>query len=487
MKTKKYRTALLLAGISFLITSCREMDVFPQDQLGPGNFWLTENDIQMGVAGVYSTMKNGYMDWNVYWLEGISDNGYCQHPTQSALFNMQIGTLEATSGGPVSGVYSGSYKAVAACNNFMKNFPKAKANAKLTEAQANAYEAEIRFLRAYSYFNLVQRYGDIPLYKEAIESVEASKVKQSPAAEVYDFIAEDLDFAVEHLPDIAYGSGHAVKGSALGLKARIALFRGEWDGVIEATDRIISSGHYRLANTYESVFIKREGQLDNPEILFSITYLNPDYRHDAEREFYYWSALSPTDDLLAAYDSEKDRRAKAWYAFAGKGEKTWTNPMGQKAQLEQNTLTGWVLLKHLDKNNPATYHTSAYDFKTDNDAVLIRYADVYLMYIEAMVEKGGGSTADDRALEYMNAIRGRAGLEPLQTVDRDALRLERRRELAFEGLRHFDLVRWRTAYEVMNKLVTPGGKCRFEEKFYVWPFPQSEMDVNPQLDQKAHY
>ena len=487
MKTKKYRAALLLAAISLLTLSCQEMDVFPQDQLGPDNFWLTENDINMGIAGVYSTMKNGYMDWRVYWLEGISDNGYCQHPSQSPLFNMQAGTLEATSGGPVSDIFSGSYKAIAACNNFMKNFPKAKANAKLAVEKANAYEAEIRFLRAYSYFNLVQRYGDIPLYKQAIESVEASKVKQSPAAEVYDFIAGDLDFAVEHLPDIAYGSGHAVKGSALGLQARIALFRGEWDGVVEAASQIVSSGKYRLADTYESIFIKREGQTDNPEILFSITYLNPDYRHNAEMEFYYWSALSPTADLMEAYDIEKDRRAKAWYAYAGKGEKSWTNPMGDVVQTEQNTLTGWILLKHFDKNSKEIYKNSAYDFKTDNDVVLIRYADIYLMYIEAMVEKGNGCTSDAHAVEYMNAIRKRAGLEPVASVTREDLRLERRRELAFEGLRHFDLVRWKTAEEVMNRLVTPGGQCRFENKFYVWPFPQSEMDVNPQLDQKKDY
>ena len=142
----------------------------------------------------------------------------------------------------------------------MKNFPIAKENDKLSEEKANAYEAEVRFLRAFFYFELVRFYGDVPLYKEAIASVEASKVKQSPASEVYDFIYQDINFAVENLPDIAYGSGHAVKGSAQALKARIALFQGDWKTVENITRELIQSGRYRLADTYQSIFIKREGQ-----------------------------------------------------------------------------------------------------------------------------------------------------------------------------------------------------------------------------------
>lgn len=487
MKTYNSILGIVLIGLASITTSCYELDVFPQDQLGPDNFWQSEKDINMGVAGVYSKIKGGYMDWQRYWLEGISDNGYCQHESQKTFFNMQIGNLEATTTGPVNGIFSGCYTGVAACNNFLKNFSKAKEVTQLTDTKANRYEAEIRFLRAFCYFELVQRYGDIPLYKKAIESVEASKVKQSPAAEVYQFIHEDLDFAIAHLPEAAYGSGHAVKTSAQGLKARVALFQSNWDLVKSLTEGVIASGQHSLSDSYESIFIKREGQKDNPEILFSVNYLNPDYRHNAEMEFYYWSALSPTDDLIKEYDIEHDKRAKAWYAYAGVGNKEWTNPMGEEVVVEQSTKTGWVLIKHLDKNNKDIYGLSAYDFKTDNDIIVLRYADIYLMYAEAMVEKGGGSTTDPVAVKYLNEIRQRAGLSAVTSISRSELRLERRRELAFEGLRYFDLIRWKTAKEVMDKLTTPGGKCSFDEKFYLWPFPQSEMDINPQLDQKPNY
>ena len=145
---KLFNWALVLLG-SLYLTSCHEMDLFPQDQLGPDNFWKSERDIEMGLTGVYSKMKNGYMDWNMYWLEGLTDNAYCKHVSQSVFFNMQQGVIEPTTGGPVSDVYSGSYTGISACNVFLKNFYQVKEAVFTSESDANRYEAEVRFLRAY--------------------------------------------------------------------------------------------------------------------------------------------------------------------------------------------------------------------------------------------------------------------------------------------------------------------------------------------------
>lgn len=487
MKALKYIIGILMLGTTATFTSCYEMELYPKSQLGQGNFWKTERDIQMGIAGVYARMKMGSKDYLKICQEGMTDNAYCQHVVQNPYLNIQLGNIEPSLGGPISSIYSGNYSGIAACNNFLKNLPQAKLNTKLPDAKANEYEAEVRFLRAWCYFELVQKYGDVPLYKEAIESVETSKVKQSPAEEVYAFINEDLDYAIQYLPDAAYGSGHAVRGSALGMKARVALFRGEWDKVETATKSIISSGHYNLVDNYESIFIKKRGQSDNPEILFSVTYLNPDYRHDAELEYYFRSALTVLDDLINQYDIEKDKRVKDWFVKIGVGGREWVNPMGKVVKTGYLSMTDWICVKNFDKHDPAIYDLGEYDYRTDNDIVILRYAEIYLMYIEAMVEKGGGNTTDANALKYMNEIRGRAGIDPLQSISRNDLRQERRRELAFEGLRYFDIVRWKIAKDVMSKLVTPSGKCKYEDHFYVWPFPQSEMDINPNLDQKKGY
>lgn len=485
--------ALLISVLGFF-TSCNEMDVFPQDQLGPANFWKTKKDIDMGLAGVYSKLKGGYTDWNRYWLDGITDNGFCRHDPQ--LRNIQSGYLENTTGGPVTDVFSGSYKGIAACNNFMKNIPQAKENAKLTEEEANEYIAEVRFLRAMFYFELVQHYKDVPLYKEAIESVESSKVKQTPEKAILAFIHEDIDFAIKYLTDEAYGSGHAVKLSAEGLKARVLLYQGDWAGVETYTKAIISSGKCALAKDLTSIFIKKgglagEGQKNNPEILFSVTYLAPDVYQEngSETQFYSWSALTPTENLVNIY-SEEDKRAKEWFYHCGVGVREWTNPFGEVVSVTDATFTGWMLLKHFDKYHKENYAFKDLTFRTDNDVAILRYADILLMYIEAKVEQGNGITTDADAVSYINAIRSRAGIEGLKSsVSRKELRLERRKELAFEGLRYFDITRWKIAEEVMNDFVpTPNGsKCKFEKKFYLWPFPLSEMDINPNLDQKEGY
>ena len=481
-KIIKYLVCFLgVAGI----TACNNLELFPPDQLGTGTFWKTERDIQMGVAGVYAQLKGNPIDWNRYKLDDITDNGYAQY-VWDGYSPIQDGNIEPSTGGTISGLYTTGYRGVASCNIFLKNFPSAIANAKISENQASVYEAEVRFLRALFYFEMVQRYGDIPLYKEALNTVEESKVKQSPASEVYAFIHEDLDFAIRYLPDVAYSTGHAVKGSAQALKVRAALFQNDWNMVETITREIITSGKYRLADTYQSLFIKREGQKNNPEIMFSVTYANPDYRTDAEQYFYYWQSGGPLDNLIQCYDPN-DVRFKEWYVQMEIGSNSFINPFDDAAIVGSTSKTGWMLLKHMDKYNPSTYQQTDYTFRTENDIILLRYADVCLMYIEAMVEKGGGNTTDALALQCMNDIRQRAEITVLSSISRNELRLERRRELAYEGLRHFDLIRWKTAKEVMSTLVTPQGPCRFEDRYYLWPFPQSEMDINPNLDQKPGY
>lgn len=485
MKINKFFIFCCLLGELMTLFSCHEMDLFPQSQLGPDNFWKSERDIEMGLSGVYSKMKNGYMDWYMYYLDGITDNGYCRNNAYE-LRNIQLGNIESTTGGPVSSIFSGSYAAISACNVFLGNFYKTK-HVLSSEEKANKYEAEVRFLRAYSYFNLVVHYGDVPLYKEYIETIDDYKVKQSPVEDVFSFINEDLDFAIEHLEDISYSSGHAVKASAKALKARVALFRSDWKVVEQETRDIINEKKYSLSDTYESIFIKREGQVGNSEILFSINYLNPDIRHDAEKEIYYQTFMTPTKDLMDIYEIEKDKRFLSWYVYVGIDEKKWINPFGDEVETERPTMTGYILLKYFDKNDRSIYVNSAYDFRTDNNIILLRYADVLLMYVEAMLEQNNGVTNDPLAVQVFNDIRSRAGINPVNSVTRDELRKERRRELAFEGLRHFDLIRWKEAKKVMNKLETPVGVCRFDDRNYVWPFPQSEMDINPNLDQKLGY
>ncbi|MBE7174264.1 MAG: RagB/SusD family nutrient uptake outer membrane protein, partial [Williamsia sp.] len=153
-----------------------------------------------------------------------------------------------------------------------------------------------------------------------------------------------------------------------------------------------------------------------------------------------------------------------------------------------NNKTGFNLKKYLDTTRAPT----GYATQSDQDFVLLRYADILLMYAEAQNEVGGPSQAVYNAV---NAVRARPGINlpalPAglsQDALRQRIRNERRVELAFEGLRYFDLLRWKIADQVIPAIVNPGGvNRRFEQKNYLWPFPQSEIDIDPDLKQNTGY
>ncbi|MEN6455010.1 MAG: RagB/SusD family nutrient uptake outer membrane protein, partial [Prolixibacteraceae bacterium] len=160
---------------------------------------------------------------------------------------------------------------------------------------------------------------------------------------------------------------------------------------------------------------------------------------------------------------------------------------GQVIQQEES-VTGYLIQKGIDKE----IGQIGYATRSDNDFIHLRYADVLLMYAEARNEASG---PDESVHNAVNAIRARSGMPAVaqdlsKEAMRERIRHERRIELAFEGHRYFDIKRWKIAPQVMAAVDEPGkgvGALNFESHHYVWPFPQSEMDINPELDQKTGY
>lgn len=505
---KKCIIYLQIVVALFFTQSCNDLDLFPQDKLGPETFWKTEAHIQQALAGVYSKLKsssnaaNSYYDWHAPYLDALTDNAIdLSNAASSAVYLVQRGNLTPNTGGIVDNLYASSYKGIAACNNFLENFPEAVKNSSITTTKANTYEGEVRFLRALYYFNLVEFYGDVPLYTELPETVEASKVKQSPAETIYALINSDLDFAIASLPDVRYSSntGHACKASAQALKARVALFRKDYNTVRTLTSQIISAGKHSLTtgpDPYNGIFthaITGSTQLSNPEILFSTTYKRTTYIHQTDKfagydlTYYSGAIVQPIQDLVNCYDPA-DKRLQLWFAYPDPKTNQFT-VNGTTVINSANLVCGRLFMKFTDKTD-ATLLKAKSGQQSDQDPVLIRYADVYLMYIEAMVETGGGTTSDASAVAYMKEIKSRAGLNvtSLTTITRDELRLERRRELAFEGLRYYDMKRWGILNKLNGFVAYPGlPPFTFKDNFTSWPFPQTEIEVNPNLDQKPGY
>lgn len=484
------RIYILLAIIMTIFSSCSDLlDTAPKDKVSSATFWKSKNDVSLALAGCYKHLRTStYLSQLKPYLDGMTDNGYCWQSTHSTISEIKLGILNAQSGGVVSDIYEGMYKGVTSCYIFLDNFNRVKDELGYGE-EADWIIAEVRFLRAYYLFELVQRFGGVVIY-DGVPTVEGSKIKQRSKEESLDYIKADLDFAIQHLPEAVY-KGHVVKNTAKGLRARMALFMQDWNTVAVLTKEIIASesaGEVAFAESYDPIFIKRLGQNDCREILFAVEYLSPDAKQDygIEIEGFYWSGLTPYKSFLLAHEPG-DIRVKNWYYEAKDGaylrpiDNTWFTPTN-------TTKTGYGCVKFFDKANPDKYSVNPYDILTDDNVILMRYAEILLMYAEAMVEIGGGKTTDAQALSAVNRIRERAGLSPISSsLEREAVRKERRFELAFEGFRLFDLHRWKIAEEVMNGFESIAGVCKFEPNHYIWPFPQSEIDVNPQLEQNEGY
>ncbi len=511
MKRFTQNILITLTILMFSSGCARELDKDPLDAISSGSFWKTDADAQMALAGCYATLYPlSPYGWARPYLDALTDAGYSQWGSYNwNITTIVTGDLNPTTGGLSPTVYSVSYRAIAAYNYFLANIDQVEA---VDAAKRDAYKAEVRFLRSLVYFDLVNFYGDVILYKEAPATPDDAKVKQSPKADVLAFVKEDLDFAIDKLPNTAY-AGHAVKGSAQGLKVRVLLYEEKWGEAATLAKQIMDGGVFRLSDNYEKLFLG-SGQANNPEIMFSTVYLSPtlsqataepsNANRGGDQEFGWGSHICPYWSLVDAYECTDGKPITTSALYDE--DQPWLNrdprlkytirmpnvtwPAGEPAGAV--SLTGINMQKYVDLSR-APFSYSKQD-QYDEDYVHLRYADILLMYAEAKNEADG---PDESVYDALDMIRGRTGVN-MPPVDRvmyntkealrDYIRHERRIELALEGQRYFDLKRWHIAHIVLPQLKTPGGvSLVFQEKHYLLPFPQSEIDINPNLEQNPGY
>lgn len=499
--------------ILLLLSSCKKfLEKNPLDAISSASFWNTDNDAQLALTGCYATLyasSNALppLGWARPYFDCLADNGFSQWGCYNwCITTISTGDLNPSTGGLSPDLYRYYYKGIATFNYFLGNIDKIKS---IDADKKNMYIAEVKFLRALFYFDLVNFWGDVILYKESPATPEEAKKAQSPQEEVLAFVKEDLDFAIANLPNSSF-SGHAVKGSAMGLKTRVLLYEQNWADASTLAKQIIDEGKFSLGSNYEGLFLT-SGQTNNPEIMFSTVYLAPTlgqgrivFGRAANIEFGWGSHISPYWDLVNAYDciDGKSITESPLYDTAT----PWLNrdprltytirmpnmkwPAGEPSGAP--SLTGVNMQKYVDLSQAPYSYSRGEQY--DQDYVHIRYADVLLMYAEAKNEVSG---PDASIYDALDMIRKRPSVNMpevdrvkynTQELLRDYIRHERRIELALEGQRYFDLKRWHIAHIVLPKLKTPGGvSLVFEEKNYLLPFPQSEIDINPNLKQNPGY
>lgn len=489
---KRYIFILLI----FIAASCSDfLNIRPEGTTpAEGIDYSKAENVFKPVSAAYASLRSGNAHSFPYicMFEITSDNADKgsspeDNPSAKSLDNF---TLDA-SNYIVNDLWTGYYSVISAANNAISQMPLFR-NAILnpeTRVNIDRCEGEARTIRAYAYFNLVRAYGRVPLVDAVLSSEELASLKQAEAAEIYDFIAKDLDYAISVLPASYPGSeaGRITVYTAKALKAKAMMYAGKWEDVASLTDDIISSGRYGLLADFREVF-SIDGE-NSKESLFEIQsstlgnitgdapYLEYAYiqgpRGNSPANLQGWGFCTPSDDLISFYESRGEVvRPATTLLYRGT-----TTPEGDEilATCTNPVYNGKCY-------TPSYYNNWSYNgYGFDHNVRILRYPDVLLMYAEALLNGAAvgesGLTADDA----VNIVRGRAQLQKISGVTLQDVWDERRAEFAMEEDRFFDLVRTGQAASVL------AGKGYVEGKNNLFPIPANQRQLNPDLEQNPGY
>lgn len=501
MKNVKYYLFLMLV---VLMSGCDDfLEKNPPSKPSENTFWKQKSDLDMALTACYGAMTkfdNGYFSFGTPLWDSFTDN--CRS-VEGRTFDVFQGNIDPSTVGIVQDVYKNSYVGITRMNLFLHQLAKYE-NSDLSEDDRNFYKGQVLFLRAFFYSYLYRCYGDVPLITETL-NLETQYQPKVEAAEVLEQIYADLDNAIALLPDKTYWEvpGRVTKGAAIALRVRMMLYDAYNDqgvadmekmrNVLAMADQIKG---YSLCDNFEDIF-QGAAQETNTEIIFSTKYLAPNNWHTGDQWFGAWLYCAPLTDFVSEFEF-KDGTSFSTENPLYNPENPIDNRdprmdmstfyqrlvMGDVEQPVTGVLpTGYGLKKFLTRDK--TQYPIGYNSRSDQDWVHFRYAEILLAVAEAENEVNGPT---QKAYNAINSIRGRKGVDmpPLpaglnQAQMRERIRHERRIELAFEGHRYFDLKRWRIIGEIMNNFVEPTlalYKSVFEDRFYLWPIPQSEIDKN---------
>lgn len=540
MKRLRYFLLIILMGT---LSACQKgfLDRRPYDSLSSENAWTSDDNATMAVNGIYNAMnRDENMAGYFYVFTNIGPDGYGYFRDES----IQRG-LSTNRTGLYLNTYTGLYRIVKLANDAIANLTD---NTNLTPELSSRLLGEVKFMRGLSYFYLWQLYGGVIILDQPLDPADTYLPRNS-ADEVTALIIADFQDAIGRLPVSYTGGdiGRITKGAAVTMLGKTYLYNEQWSEAAEQFSQLLSPPYtYALFSDYGQLFT--DAHENNEEIVFSLqsvmeaglgSYYDRWYGGRSIRSYgesfsqpswvtvfsYTHRDGSPIDpgtmpkvadyadevtygaDLIGWYQSEfADADARAHgnvivpgYTIVGNENRTY--------------MVNWPYAAHANDEIPAyRIEFSSYalfswrkmiitgdanTLRSDSpiDVPLIRFADVLLMYAEALNEADGPT---DEVYEAVRRIRQRAGVQPVEeglSKDRmrQAIRLERLKEFAGEGHLFFDVRRWRTAHTEdpifgLNDMILdfrglPLYQRVFTEKDYLWPIPQQEIDINNNLVQ----
>ncbi|MBR5063656.1 MAG: RagB/SusD family nutrient uptake outer membrane protein [Bacteroidales bacterium] len=554
MKLDRIILFILACVIPF---SCADLDYTEENTRDEEwTYEYFENGIKNMVFDVYAQVYNNEFESNsAYFLAGATDEA--QYALETGAVNNYVnGGWSAAN--PYSRTWSKCYTAIADVCMFLEKLDEAD----ITEwqynpdypkwvAQMELFPYELRFLRAYFYFELLRAYGDVPLVTTTLTNAQANNIERTPASQIVQFIVDELDEVAPHLPvsyltEVESEIGRATRVAAYALKARTLLYaasplfnpsgdQSKWADAAEACKFILdnaSTWGLKLS-AYGSLW--GHDAFFNPELIFGLgrgennSFEMANYPVGVENGS---SGNCPTQSLVDQYEYQDNGETfgqrypgninlAAEDPYEGldprfaltvvKNGDEWPTNGSQKKVIETftggfnaapkygATPTGYYLKKYVDGSCVTTADNQTTRRHT---WILFRLAEIYLDYAEAVFHATG--SADDptygmTANEAVNVLRNRADIQmPPFTEDGEAWvkRYERERlvELAFENHRFWDVRRWKKGPQYFKsvqvasissslQLTRSTVNRQWDDKYYFYPIPQSELKKNPHLTQ----
>ncbi|MCG6189756.1 RagB/SusD family nutrient uptake outer membrane protein [Maribellus maritimus] len=477
MKKIVYIISIILVSL----TSCKDfLSLSPEYQINEINYYQSEDDYETAVIGIYNLLQGLHNLTIMYPAELLTDNTEINSYTWGSVV-AEFDEAEVTSANStINSIWTSCFTAIAYSNNILSRID----DIEMSESKQNQFQGEALFLRAYCYFYLVRLYGDVPVVNVAFRSpdeISSFDMSRQPVSAIYTVIKDDLTNAATLLDGIELSKGRASKGAAKTLLGKVYLTLNEYENAAGILKEVIDMNAYSLVDDYGSLFDGTNEESD--ESIFEIGYHSGDLGEGNSFSSSYTPGLfnmaifpnnmngngymCPTQDLYDSYEEGDERKTASVIDSVLLTDGTY-----------EYTLCG---LKFVD-----------FSTGTSGDGGInytaLRYADVLLMYAEALNESN--QTSD--ALPYLNEVRERAGLDDLTGLSKEeftlAMEKERRVEFFHEGHRWFDLLRTGRAKTVLNAYFESiGSSYTLDDYELLMPIPDDELEISPELEQNDGY
>ncbi len=519
----KYKISIFILLCIFGLTRCdKGLDLIPTGTVSEAIFWTSERDAELAVNAAYRELDN----FGMVQLDAVTDIAMHAPSGPQTLYDVAVGTIDPTNTA-IRNYWRQYWRGMRKANDPINNIDRIEEG---RPAYLERLKSEARFLRAYYLTQLTSFWGDVPLITAPLTVGE--QPSRTDKDIVVDFIINELDDITSNnsLPLSYSGSdvGRATHGAALALKARVALRNERWAIARNAAKEVIDLGIYELYPDYQKLFWY-EGQ-NSSEIIFDRQYAIGYSAHNpfgrSSPTLGGSSAIDPIRHLKLYHERIEPEDPDTYpdsYMYEGLDPRWGYNVYYTGSTLPNGVpFNSWPSSPTQDAVG-STEFTNQYgfnvakwiDFESDGanpsnstiNFILIRYADVLLMYAEAKIEL---NEIDQSVYDAINEVRQRPTVDmPPITPDktqgelRQILRRERTIEFPWEGIRIHDMNRWRIGedktglvegmwfrdegsgeWRVFSRGLTRQHRS---DRDYLWPIPQEEYEVNPNIGQNPNY